>query len=391
METTSRPRVICVDDEPDVLGGLAMHLRRRYDVEVATSGQAGLDLLARGQEAAVVISDMRMPGMNGAEFLSRAHTQHPNTTRILLTGHAEMDSAIRAVNEGGIFRFLVKPCPPPELLKTVEAAAEQHRLRVAERVLLEKTLHGSIKMLTEILAITNPLAFGRAGRIKSLVTQMADKLGEKERWQVEVAAMLSQLATITLPEEAAEKLYYGAPLTPAEQQMVERAPDVTQQLLGHIPRLETVREILAAQSRPISKRDQDGSDEQRIIQRGAQLLRAAMDFDALEAKHGSGPEAINMMRATADKYDAAMLTALDEISGSKPQVDVIREVSLSALKAGMVFASDVKLSNGTLFVARGYEITDGFLARLKNYRSGSVREPVKVIIRGDQAAPPSRH
>ncbi len=391
METTSRPRVICVDDEPDVLGGLAMHLRRRYDVEVATSGQAGLDLLARGQEAAVVISDMRMPGMNGAEFLSRAHTQYPNTTRILLTGHAEMDSAIRAVNEGGIFRFLVKPCPPPELLKTVEAAAEQHRLRVAERVLLEKTLHGSIKMLTEILAITNPASFGRAGRIKSLVTQLADKLGEKDRWQVEVAAMLSQLATITLPEEAAEKLYYGAPLTPAEQQMVERAPDVTQQLLGHIPRLEPVREILAAQSRPPSKRDQEGNDEQRIIQRGAQLLRAAADFDALEAKHGSGAEALNMMRSHADKYDAAMLNALDEISGSKPQVDVIREVSLSALKAGMVFAADVKLSNGTLFVARGYEITEGFLARLKNYRSGSVREPVKVIIRSEQAAPPSRH
>jgi hypothetical protein len=174
--------------------------------------------------------------------------------------------------------------------------------------------------------------------------------------------------------------------------MVERAPDVTQQLLGHIPRLEPVREILAAQSRPVSKRDQEGSDEQRIVHRGAQLLRIAVDFDALEAKHGNASEALNLMRASADKYDAAMLSALDEISGSKPQVDIVREVSLSALKAGMVFAADVKLSNGTLFVARGYEITEGFLARLKNYRSGSVREPVKVIIRGDQAAaPPSRH
>ena len=116
MEAPSRLRVICVD-EPHVVSGLALHLRRRYDVEVATSGQAGLDLLARAPEAAVVISDMRMPGMNGAEFLSRVSTQHANTTRILLTGHAELDAAIRAVNEGSVFRFLLKPCPPPELLR----------------------------------------------------------------------------------------------------------------------------------------------------------------------------------------------------------------------------------------------------------------------------------
>src|SRR4051812_28893332 len=162
METPKRPRVICVDDEPHVSSGLALHLRRKYEVELATSGQAGLELLARKPEAAVVISDMRMPGMNGAEFLSRASQAHPNTTRILLTGYAELDAAVRAINEGHIFRFLVKPCPPPELLRTVEAAAEHHRLLLAEQVLLEQTLHGSVKMLSEVLAITNPVAFGRA-------------------------------------------------------------------------------------------------------------------------------------------------------------------------------------------------------------------------------------
>src|SRR4051812_13180616 len=98
MDPLKRPRVVCVDDEPHVVGGLALHLRRRYDVELATSGQAALELLGRGPEAAVVISDMRMPGMNGAEFLARASAAHPNTTRILLTGYAEIEAAISAIN-----------------------------------------------------------------------------------------------------------------------------------------------------------------------------------------------------------------------------------------------------------------------------------------------------
>jgi response regulator RpfG family c-di-GMP phosphodiesterase len=381
METAKRPRVICVDDEPHVSSGLALHLRRKYEVELATSGQAGLELLARKPEAAVVISDMRMPGMNGAEFLSRASQAHPNTTRILLTGYAELDAAVRAINEGHIFRFLVKPCPPPELLRTVEAAADHHRLLLAEQVLLEQTLHGSVKMLSEVLAITNPVAFGRAARVKQYVTRLADKLGEKERWQVEVAAMLSQLGTITLPNETNEKLYYGAALTAAEQLMVERSPDVTEQLLGHIPRLETVREILSTQAQPYRKHDGEVTASQRVVRRGAQLLKIAVALDTLEAQGLSGQVALETLKGRAEQYDPEVLAAACEIGGGQVGGETIREVSLAALRPGMVFASDVKLTTGTLFVARGYEVTESLLERLKNFRAGSVHEPVKVVIR----------
>jgi CheY-like chemotaxis protein len=372
-----------VDDEPHVVSGLALHLRRRYDVEVATSGQVGLELLAKPPEAAVVISDMRMPGMNGAEFLAKVHVQSPNTTRILLTGYAELDAAIRAINEGNVFRFLVKPCPPPELLRTVDAAAEHHRLKFTEKVLLEKTLHGSVRMLSEALAITNPLAFGRATRIKTLVSQLLDKLGDKERWQVEVAAMLSQLPTLTLPDETAEKLYYGAALSEAEQQMVERAPDVTQQLLGHIPRLEVVREILTHYREPPSKRDiGELTLDQRVVRRGSQLLKVAVEFDALEAQGRSGAEAVSELTTRAD-CDAEVVTALEALRGGGVREPVARDIPLAALKRGMVFAADVRLTNGTLFAARGYEVSDGLLERLKNFRAGSVREPIKVYIRGE--------
>ena len=109
--TEQRPKVLCVDDEPRVLEGLSLHLRRMYEVEVATSGNAGLAVLERDKTFAVVISDMRMPGMNGAVFLSRSREIAPDAVRMLLTGQTDMTSAVQAVNVGQIFKFLTKPCP----------------------------------------------------------------------------------------------------------------------------------------------------------------------------------------------------------------------------------------------------------------------------------------
>jgi len=379
--SNARCRVVCVDDEPQVLSGLSLHLRRRYEVETATSGAAALELLARQPPAAVVISDMRMPGMNGAELLAKASSSHPHTTRILLTGHAEVDAAIAAVNRGSVFRFLVKPCPPPELLGAVEAAVELHRTTVAEQSLLEQTLLGSIKMLTEVMAITNPVSFGRAQRIKQHVSALCDKLELGERWQVEVAAMLSQLSTFTLPAETLEKVYYGATLSAEEQAMLDRAPDVTEQLLSHVPRLESVRDILAAYPKPYKKQDTELTHEQANLQRAAQILRLAVDFDTLEAQGLSSGMALTSLKGRADQYQPAILSAFLSLFGERKEGDKIRDISVAALRSGMVLAADVKMATGTLFVARGYEITPAFLERIRNFRPGSVREPIKVLIR----------
>jgi len=245
LRKKSKTRVLCVDDEPRVLEGLALQLRRGYEVSGAPSGEAGLALLASDGPFAVVLSDMRMPQMDGASFLAQVRRKAPDTVRMLLTGHADMQAAIAAVNEGQIFRFLTKPCPPEQLRHSFEAATEQYRLVTAERVLLEQTLHGSVKALTEILAMTNPAAFGRATRIKKHVGQIANALGLEDRWQVEVAAMLSQLGLITLPDETAEKLHKGQKLSAEEVAMLARVLSVSAELLANIPRLEGVCELLA--------------------------------------------------------------------------------------------------------------------------------------------------
>jgi len=381
MEAKARSRIVCVDDEPQVLSGLSLHLRRRFEVESATSGAAALELLARQPQAAVLISDMRMPGMNGAELLAKASLSFPHTTRILLTGYAEVDAAIAAVNHGHVFRFLVKPCPPPELVAAVEAGVELHRQTVTEQTLLEQTLHGSIKMLTEVMSITNPVSFGRAQRVKQHVTALCDKLELSERWQVEVAAMLSQLATFTLPPETIEKVYYGATLSQDEQAMVDRSPDVTEQLLSHVPRLELVREILATYTKPYKKPDKEQTHDQAKLQRLSQILRVAVDFDTLEAQGQSSGVALTTLKGRADQYEPQVLAGFLGLYGQRRDGDKIRDISVGALRSGMVLAADVKMATGTLFVARGYEVTPAFLERIRNFRPGAVREPIKVLIR----------
>jgi response regulator RpfG family c-di-GMP phosphodiesterase len=378
MEPKTLAKILCVDDEQNVLDGLSLNLRRRFEVLTATSGAAALEILQQqGAAITVVVSDMRMPGMDGATFLSRARQALPDAVRILLTGQAELESAIAAVNEGRIFRFLTKPCPPAVLIPSLEAAVEQHRLITAEKVLLEQTLHGSVKTLTEVLSLTNPASFGRATRIKQHVTSLLDQLGIRERWQVEVAAMLSQLGSITLPPETVEKAYYGRPLTEQEQGMVSRAPAVTEQLLANIPRLEEVRAILAACSSP--RKRAEPASRSPLVDRGAKLLKIALDFDALETQGDPTSRAIDIMRGRRDQYDPEILEAFAAIRRDGGSREDVRELPLSALRAGMIFAEDVKMTNGTLLVARGAEVTTGFAERVRNFL-GTVKEPVRVII-----------
>jgi response regulator RpfG family c-di-GMP phosphodiesterase len=380
MADQPKPRVLCVDDEPRVLEGIALGLRRRYEVETATSGAAGLEILGRDGTISVVMSDMRMPGMDGAAFLKRAVEIAPDAVRILLTGQTELSSAISAVNEGKIFRFLTKPCPPAVLLPALEAAVEQHRLITSEKVLLEQTLRGCVKALSDVLALTSPAAFGRANRITRLVADMATAVALRERWSVEVAAMVSQLGFVTLPDELATRVHHGQDLTAEETDQVSKLPYVAERILADIPRLDTVRKILTACVRPV-RRLATGADEKSVfMMQASQMLRIAIDYDDLLARGNAPAMAVATMRGR-DAYNTEVLDALAGTAASGAAVDEVHELPLSGLREGMIVADDLQMASGTLLVARGYEITAGFVERAKNFGPNTVKGPVRVIIR----------
>jgi response regulator RpfG family c-di-GMP phosphodiesterase len=365
---TANPRVLLLDDDPDLLAAMVRSLRKwPYRISTAVRGAEALDLLRHSEPFAAIVSDLRMPEMDGVTVLGQAREIAPDTVRILFTGTPDLDHAIAAINKGSIFRFITKPCPAALMALTLNAAIEQHRLITAERVLLEQTLRGSIKALLDILAATNPMAFGRASLIRESMGMLAVKLGVKDKWQAEVAAMLSQIGSVILPAATLERVYRGETLSEPEQAILKRMPGVVAQVLGNIPRLEPVLEILRYR-----EKDFDGSglpDDGLMgeaIPWGARALKVVIDIDVLE-RHGlPATLAFDTLRGRNGRYDPEILETLARIRNSAPQSRV-NELPLPRLRIGMILTQDIRAETGVLVVARGQELTPGLLGRLHNF------------------------
>ena len=278
-------KILFVDDEPNVLAAYERQLRKQFDVVTMEGGEAGIRAMMVGGPYAVVVSDFRMPKMNGIEFLSRVKEISPDTVRMILTGYADVQTAIEAVNEGNVFRFLTKPCPPDSLAKAIMAGMEQYRLVNAERELLEQTLKGAIQILTELLGLVNPEAFGRCSRIQKRVRSIALRMGLSDVWQYETAAMLSQIGGVIVPERILKRLYKGERLTEEESQLFEMHPMVGSDLIAKIPRMEQIAQMIGYQEKRFDgrgvPRDALHGEE---IPLGGRILKVVLDFDILEAK-----------------------------------------------------------------------------------------------------------
>jgi response regulator RpfG family c-di-GMP phosphodiesterase len=375
-----RPRILLVDDDPNVLDALRRTLRGSFDVAAAQDPQVALDLLAGSEPFPVVVSDLMMPGMNGVELLTRARALAPDSVRVLLTGHADLGAALAAVNEGHVFRFLTKPVDARLLRRNLEAAVEQHRLIVGERVLLRETLHGSVRALIELLGLTNPHVFGRATAIKQRAVGVAARLGATDDWTIGVAAMLSQVGLVTLPPETVAKLYCGRILNDDERRAVDELPAVVERLLGAIPRLEPVREILAFQ---------DGRFQPRgcELPLGARILKAVTDFCVLESQGCQRERALGDMRARRGWYDPAVVDALEEVLAAANTHPRMTHSRVCDLALGYVLAEDLVTDSGMLLLARGQEVNPAILARVKNSWADIMGDRLLSVIRpGAEAA-----
>ena len=389
MMSKDLPRVLCVDDEERVVQGLVPHLRKEYDVRTALSGAEGLRILREMGGAAVVISDMRMPEMDGATFLHHVMQFYPDATRMLLTGEPGRDAAIAAVNKAQIFRFLAKPCPPAELRAAVETAVLQHRTVTTERTVLKETLVGCIKTLVDVLAITNPVAFGRASRVKRLALDFARSLGREDFWQLEAAAMLSQIGYLSLPGDLVEKLYYGEALSAEERILAGGAPEVARRLLQNIPRLEPVTEILTSLNASDTELQQLGEG---VVAVGSRILALATDYYSLRSQGQAGPAALQRLRSRATRYGVDLVEQFALFLGpqEEPQQGRARKIALRSVRLGMIILQDVRTEMGTLLVPNGFEVTAVFLERMRHFGPDLLNEAVAVDDAALQGEAPSQ-
>jgi CheY-like chemotaxis protein len=374
-------RILFVDDEPNILEGIRRQLRKHFEVDTATSAEDGLKALSENGPYAVVVSDMRMPHMNGSQFLTRVRAISPDSVRMILSGQADLESTIAAVNDGHIFRFLTKPCSAEQLTETVAAGLRQYELVNAEKDLLEKTLSGVVRILTEILGMTNPGAYSRAARIQRYTEGLTTALGLPLVWELRLASMLSQLGFVALPSDTLTKVYAGQKLSPDEQAMYATHPEMAGKLLTGVPRLETVAEIVAGQATHLDPArmpaDLSAWDTKSL---GMLLLRTAGELDELLSAGLKPPEAIEKLKARKHELPASILQGLAKMPLESSHT-VARMVSLAQLAPGMILDQDVMSSKGIRLIPKGQEVTRTMLERLHSVAAGiGIVEPLRVCV-----------
>jgi response regulator RpfG family c-di-GMP phosphodiesterase len=370
-------KILFVDDEINILESIARQLRKRFTLTIANGGQEALQILKDEGPFSVIVSDMRMPGMDGVQLLSTVKDLYPDTVRMMLTGNADQGTAIEAVNKGQIFKFLNKPCSTAVLVPSLALAQRQYRLITAEKELLDKTLKGSVKVLSELLSLSNPTAFSCGYRIKNIVVELAQLLELGQIWKYEVASLMSQIGCITLPTDILNKKHANIELTPEENEMYQSHPKVGASLLADIPRLESVVGMISEQLRRYDEFSEEVSaDEESVI--GAQILRVALDYDLLLFQGKKHNEAVKELCAEKGMYNPDILKFLNNIKLDEEHVRVV-SLKVQDISIGMIAEEDIVAKNGILLTPKGQEITWPVLQGLLNFsKQVGVREPIRV-------------
>lgn len=382
-------KILFVDDEPDLLAAYQRHLRKAFKIETAEGPEKGLAAVTERGPFAVIVSDLRMPNMDGIQFLSLAKKKSPNSVRIMLTGCADMETSIAAVNEGNIFRFLTKPCQPNTLVKALTDGIKQYQLVMAERELLEKTLKGSINILMEILTLVNAELFGRSAELKALISSLAETLEWERRWEIETAAMLSQIGFVGIPPEILVKSRQIQSLPPKEMEILESMPGIGARLLANIPRMDSIAKIVLYQNKRF-----DGigfppdSVKGKDIPLGARILKIFSDLIEVESQQTPRPGALKLLRGRRGWYDPELF---DEIYKSLSETKVNRTeqadrdtatflaVKVNDLRPGHVLHSVIETVDGQPLYFVGQVLSQANLERVKNYdKLRKIKEPIYV-------------
>jgi response regulator RpfG family c-di-GMP phosphodiesterase len=379
-------KILFVDDDENLLAGIRRQLRKLPNLDSAVGGEAALESVKTKGPYAVVISDMRMPGMDGVQLLARIRECSPETIRIMLTGNHDIQTAVQAVNEGNIFRFLTKPCEARQLETAIEAGVRQYRLVLAERELLDKTLGGVIRLLTEMLSLTDAQLFGRTERVREYARTLGEFVGSENLWEMDVAAMLCPLGFVSIPPGLMIRHRSGLTMMANERQMIEKVPAVGSTLLEKIPRLESVARIVLYQNKNYDGTGFPADDVKgNAIPLASRIIRVVTDFAGMERDGTSRVRILALLKKRQGAYDPDILAEAascfvdPEFADGRDHRRAPIQCQVRELRPGDVLISDLLTKEGSILLSAGTKLSGPALARARNIAEYSgIREPVSV-------------
>ncbi|MBJ7536182.1 HD domain-containing phosphohydrolase [Marinomonas transparens] len=407
--TETLPGLLLVDDEQNVLSSLKRLFRKaNCNVFIANSGQEGLEILEQ-QSIDVILSDARMPEMTGPEFLSKAAEQYPNTIRILLTGYAEMEAIIDAINLGKVSHYVEKPWDDEKLLALVTEAfttinlkkknehlqavvkSQNQKLKTINETLeatvkerthkiiqinesLKENYKQTIDLFSGLLDMRQPKSEVDVPDILVLVKKMAMALAlpEKQHFVLKGAAKMRYIGQVCLPDAILHTPY--ALLSKEQKHEYEQYPLTGSTILTSIPSLRPVADIISQHKEYLNGRGYPNGEWEKFISRPAQILTVANDY--LELITGrmleeplSHLEAIGYLDSRAGDnayYAADAVEALTAILLTLQTEQTIPEYHLNSqqLIPDMVLARDLKGHNGAFLLTKGTTLSEGVIAKL---------------------------
>ncbi|MCB0317495.1 MAG: response regulator [Bdellovibrionales bacterium] len=373
-------RILLIDDEPNVLKSFKRHFRGDFELLIESDPLQALDTLKSNPDISVVVSDMQMPRMDGISLLQEVQKLRPNIVRMMLTGIADQEIAVKAVNESNIFRFLNKPCSIEDLSKALNDAIKQARLVNAEKELLQNTLSGSVKVLTDILSMVDPKGFGKTMQLRESIRDLCKIIKLDSYWDIELAAMLSNIGLIVIPHEISQKHLNGEKLSAEEETVLARIPSVSAELIRNIPRLESVAKIInpeLAETR--TKKEKLGSS----------MIFALQTLSTLEARGVPNEKIVDLLRSKPEIFSKEIVDGIEKLINKGSNIDKLESqnrekfnIRVAELVPGQILLADVFTKEGVLLVSKGVKVTDTLVERINNYATFvGVNEPLVVNCR----------
>jgi response regulator RpfG family c-di-GMP phosphodiesterase len=411
-QSASPATILFVDDEPNILSALQRLFRPLgYRIFTANGGAPGLELLAR-EKVDLIISDMRMPEMDGAVFLTQAAQRWPQTLRILLTGYADLSSAVAAVNKGNIYRYLSKPWEDNDIKLTVQQALERQRLEVLvgeqnaklrelnasletrvaaqtqeiRQVLsqleltheeLKKSFVTSVQVFASLVELREGELSGHARRVAEHARALAQRLGmgEADVQQVMYAALLHDIGKIGLPDALIHRPYIA--LSAGERARVAQHPITGQAALLALEPLQEAALLIRHHHERYDGQGFPDALKGEAIPLGARILAVTNDFDALQrGTLVEGNQTPLQARAflAANKhqrYDPIIvevfLALLEELGNAAPVAATEMRLSSDNLKPGMLLSRDLINSKGMLLLPRGRELNAALIDKIRTF------------------------
>lgn len=408
-------KLLLLDDEEDIINALKRLLRNNYEIIPFNKGDEALDYLQENH-VDIIMSDMRMPKMDGAEFLAHAREIIPNAIRLLLTGYSDMDSTVKAINDGGVYTYISKPWNNQDLKLTLEKASDHYLLKKEAKRLNEEVakankeleifnqslelkviqrtsaLQASTKKLKNTLQTQKELFFdvldmmsatieyrtgfsaGHSKRIAIQCKAVAKKLelDEAQCRRIYLCALLHEIGTVGLSDDLLQENSIGSGKL---EDLLITHPMIGAEILGKVKRFASLTDNILHQNENIDGTGSPAHLSGDNIPVGARIIRIVKDFDFLiagktNAKRMSIANAYAWMKERADVwYDRKILKTFIDLLGNREAVDGEMEFSIGveALKPGDKLLEDLILNNGNVMLKAGQEINSVMITKLKEY------------------------